>query len=189
MIQAIMALLLFAAEVNAGRDTLRSPCIQRVGLFYDELHSFSVDAPPGWCGSPEGAQIVFRPATDPTQSSIRVVYGPVHSGHRTRASTMRDALAAIEPSAHGQQMRSIRVTGVGSVSVFRLATENRSRLFVAAFVFHEEIVIRVVGKGLPQDRSAEAPPAFRHVVQSVRANGGRRLTLSLERTSPARLPA
>jgi hypothetical protein len=165
--QSIIALWVIAAGFIAGGNAGRSPCTQRLGVFYDEVHSVSVRAPPGWCGSIEGTQVVFRPTSEAAGSTIHLVYETLRTTNRARA--VGEALNAIEPSAHRQQIRSIQVAGVGAVRVFRLTIGGKSQLFVAAFAFHEELLIRVVGAGLPQNGSSDAPAEFRAVVQSVRA--------------------
>ena len=160
-----------------GAASPREGCTTKAGVFYDEQHSFSVDAPPGWCLSRLSGEMVFAPAEAADTSAITVTYAAVKDvdlpRERLEATALQrwsvDWSARLQPAVH---------TRVGStVSVWRVPASRGEPARLIGLLPHEMIMISFV-LSAPTDAALDlAAPDFQSLVASFRSNlKGRRTT-------------
>ena len=169
--------LVMLATLASAADRRPSGCGPGFVWMYDELHSFGVDSPPGWCGA-EGEEGVFRSASKESLPEIRVWFTYSTAASRsTPADPVASALDSIARGAASQLMQPIRTSGGETVKLWSLAAKDGAQKLVGLLPYENGIVlVRFVLTTAAGALTPDAEHAFRLAVQSFRGNARRRPT-------------
>ncbi len=148
------------------------PCARGFGIVYDELHSFQVEAPGGWCCAQAKGANNCRPAEFSVEPSpvIGVSFRYLATPNADLASLARGELASLSPGASPVEQSAVRTQNGRLVRVWQVSSPGSPQRLVGLLV-HELVLVRFVLEQ-PQSaaRGSSAIEAFRHLVSSFRSN-------------------
>ena len=160
-----------------GTASAPQPCNTRAGVFYDEHHSFSVDAPPGWCLSGLRGDMVFAPVETSSDLSITITYAAVKDIAVPRERLEANALQKWSVDTAARPLSTIRTRWGSTVSVWRASASGDEPARLIGLLPHETIMISFVLSAHTDAALEVAAPQFQSLVGSFRSNlKGRRTT-------------
>ncbi len=149
----ILSLALFMAAMPA----LAGDCGRGCGFAYDELHSFTVQSPSGWCSSLEGKVCVFKPR-DPNSGYIPravVSFSYILKADKPFDLFMADDLRNIRPTATSNTMGSIRTKQGNEVRIFQVTSEGSGESIFVGYLLQEGVAAVRFQVPCPQEKHAD----------------------------------
>jgi hypothetical protein len=170
-VRAIRAALFGLCLLLAAGASQPTPCVKSFAVFYDELHSFEVSAPAGWCCSEVGAGYSCSPAgSKGSPTGILVAFRYLATTSPELDVLAPTELASLAPGASASEQPAIRTQQGASVRVWQVSGPNPDQERLVGLLIHEMLLVRFVLEPASSSSLASNAEAFQQLVSSFRGS-------------------